>query len=111
MENFKNGYDNSACNTNDDDGRAQISLTEINHTVDAKMNTVVVTGCCGGGLNDNSKHLSDDKSPENGSPDTCQPKCPAVRTSPWDPLKTRFVAVLTIAIVAWLLLGFFFKNM
>lgn len=113
MEHNKNGYDNSACNQNDDVGvGAQISSIEMDRVVDARMNAVVVTGCCGGGLNGNSNRLSDDKSPENGAPvpDACQPKCPAVRSSPWDPLKTRFVAVLTIAMVAWLLIGVLVKN-
>ncbi|XP_026819727.1 uncharacterized protein LOC113558467 [Rhopalosiphum maidis] len=111
MENCKNGYENTACNPNDEFGGVQISSIEMDRVTDDGMNTVVVTGCCGSGLNGNTNHLSGDKSPENGSPDVCQPKCPAVRSSPWDPLKTRIIAILTIAMVAWLMIGVFVKNL
>ncbi|KAL5238433.1 hypothetical protein ACI65C_005843 [Semiaphis heraclei] len=111
MVNCENGYDNSACNPNDDVSVAQIPSIEMDRVTDTRMNEVVVAGCCGSGLNGNSKHQSGDQSPEKGSPDVCQPKCPAVRSTPWDPIKTRFVAVLVIAMVVWVLIGVFVKNL
>lgn len=111
MNNCKKGYENSACNPNDDVGGAHRPSIEMDRVDGTAMNEVVVTGCCGGGLDGKSNHQSGDQSPEDGSPDTCQPKCPAVRSSPWDPLKTRIAAVLTIAMVVWVLIGIIVKNL
>jgi len=110
MNNCKNGYENTACNSNDDAGAQTMSI-EMDRVGNDGMNAVVMTGCCGNNLNSNSNHQSGDKSLKNGSPDVCQPKCPAVRSSPWDPLKTKIMAVLTLAMFAWLLIGVFAKNL
>ncbi|KAL4135441.1 hypothetical protein QTP88_007050 [Uroleucon formosanum] len=111
MNNWKKVYENSACNPNDDVGGAHRPSIEMDRVDGTAMNEVVVTGCCGGGLNGKRNHQSGDQSPEDGSPDTCQPKCPAVKSSPWDPLKTRIAAVLTIAMVVWVLIGVIVKNL
>lgn len=102
------GYDNSACCVSNDSCRPPaVSTMEMEQVV-----------CCGRPKSQNSGAPTqpDDKfSPAGASgdnkivitPNACQPKCPAIRTAPWDPIKTRFVAFLTLAMVVWLLVGVF----
>lgn len=96
MENKRCGYDNSACCANDSAAVGATATIEMDRVAAA----AAAARCCG--ANNNSRP---------GDPtvvtaaNACPPKCPAVRTSPWDPAKTRFAALLTVFIVVWLLSG------
>ncbi|VVC28855.1 Hypothetical protein CINCED_3A000359 [Cinara cedri] len=98
------GYDNSACCISSDSRPLSTPAT-------MEMERVV---SCGNSKTQNNSASTENKfSMANDSgdnkivitPNECQPKCPAVTTSPWDPMKTRFAAFLTLAIVVWLLIG------
>lgn len=101
---MQSGYNNDAFGTDDSSG-AQTSSMELERVVIAGK---TVAKCCGSSKVQNHQ-ASDIISPNTSGPDitsnVCLPKCPAVKQSPWDPIKTRFAAVLTIAIVVWFLMG------
>lgn len=106
MEKVVIGYENSACCEKDgvDDG-VQPARMEMDRVIfDAGM---TMAKCCGGS-NVNSDNFTNIKlTDDNVTTNVCQPKCPAVRASPWDPMKTRFVAALVVAILIWLIFGLF----
>lgn len=103
---MEKGYHNSAFGPDDSVGVQTTSM---------ELERVIITGkttakCCGSSNVQN--HYTSNNNPSNTSghnvtSDACLPKCPAVRPSPWDPIKTRFAAVLTIGIIIWFLLGIF----
>lgn len=103
---MKKGYNNSAFGTDHSVSPQTISM---------ELERVIITEkkaakCCGSSNVQNHNPSNDNPSNTIGPKvtlDACLPKCPAVRPSPWDPMKTRFAAVLTIAIVIWFLLGVF----
>uniref|UniRef100_A0A2S2Q9P4 Uncharacterized protein n=1 Tax=Sipha flava TaxID=143950 RepID=A0A2S2Q9P4_9HEMI len=103
------GYDNATCCVNDDNGTRKPSM-EMERVVDCRLPTAK---CCGT-TNDNKHSSSGNKFANaqgtNALPNACLPKCPAVKTSPWDPLKTRIALFLTVAIVIWLLIGVTVQN-
>lgn len=103
------GYDNDACCANDGDDTRKPSM-EMERVVDCRL---PIAKCCGNN-NDNKYNSSDNKflnaQGTNATPNACLPKCPAVRPSPWDPLKTRIALFLTVAIAIWLLIGVTAQN-
>lgn len=102
MEKVVIGYDNSACCEKDsvNDGVQPVQMEMDRVIFDAGMS---MAKCCGGSKV-NSDNFSNIKLTDEN---VCQPKCPAVRTSPWDPMKTRFAAALVVAILIWLIFGLF----
>lgn len=106
---MNSGYDNSACDIRDgiDHNSCGTTTMEMERVVVADAGA---TKCCGGSCATN-QNLSDNKIPKTSANEintnACAPKCPSVKASPWDPVKTRFAAVLTTAMVIWLLFGIF----
>lgn len=107
---MNSGYDNAAYHSNDD------GINRNCWTTTMEMEKVVVADtvmpkCCVGS-NSTNQNLSDNKiipktSDVDVNTNVCMPKCPSIKASPWDPVKTRFAAVLTMAMVIWLLYGIF----
>lgn len=105
-------YDNSGFNPNDGNNHiGKTSTLEMERVIVVEAD---VAKCCGRYSNaiDNQNvsdcHYNCPKTPvADVTPNVCLPKCPAVKASPWDPVKTRFAAVLTMAMVVWLLFGIF----
>lgn len=95
MDQNVGGYDNSACARNDGGVHARVAAATI------EMQRLDVAGKCCGGSNRNGSNSSD----ADVAPNVCQPKCPAVRQSPWDPTKTRFAVCLIVAVVLWIIGG------
>lgn len=101
MDKNVGSYDNAACIKNDNILHTVVATTAI------EMERTNVTGkCCGRGSNQSGSNNELSNSLDaNAALNVCQPKCPAIKKSPWDPIKTRFALLLVVAIVLWIIVG------
>lgn len=107
------GYENAACDRNGCEVGARPTAVEMER-VAVKGAAATPAECCGGGV---SRPIG--RAPSGGRPsrtfpgpgvpsDVCLPKCPAVSSSPWDPIKTWLAIALSAAMLVWAGLGVYF---
>lgn len=89
------GYENSACDRNGREVGARPTTVEM-------VRVAGVAKCCGGRASPGGKPTRTVQGP------ACPPKCPAVSSSPWDPIKTWLAIVLSVAMLVWAGLGVYF---